>query len=275
MYQKYLVVASKKDTAGMNIANNLLQFRQNPILSSMGNSSSFDIYLVDESILHNENLDMGKISRYDFVIFASQHKSEKGEKSLSVHPTGNWGVAEYGGEDGKASRVSALFMKHIFETMHSVANKYELDKKYKLTLEVTHHGPLINKPSLFIEIGPQEEEWSDRRAGFIVAKTISEAVETFKSNKYREIAVGIGGPHYCPNFNKLQLSSNVAFSHIIPSYASPITEEMIKEAISKTEEELDFAVIDWKSFNAEDRQKIIDILQKNYISYKKVSEIDR
>ena len=31
--------------------------------------------------------------------------------------------------------------------------------KYKLTLECTHHGPLIEKPCVFIEIGSTETEW--------------------------------------------------------------------------------------------------------------------
>jgi len=36
---------------------------------------------------------------------------------------------------------------------------------------------LINKPCVFIEIGSTEEEWKDRRAGFVVAKTIKRAIE--------------------------------------------------------------------------------------------------
>ena len=35
MYQKYLIVASKKDVAGINITTQLSQFRKNPILSSI------------------------------------------------------------------------------------------------------------------------------------------------------------------------------------------------------------------------------------------------
>jgi D-aminoacyl-tRNA deacylase len=143
-------------------------------------------------------------------------------------------------------------------------------------MEVTHHGPLINKPCVFLEIGGGEDEWRDKRAAFCIAKALSEAIETFKENPYTEIAVGIGGPHYCPGFNKLQLDSNVAFAHIIPKYVSPITEEMIKEAIAKTVEEVDFVVLDWKGLgNSEERQKVLDILANNYIQYKKIQEIKK
>ena len=156
-----------------------------------------------------------------------------------------------------------------------ISEKFNL-KEYKLTLECTHHGPLINKPGIFIEIGSTENEWKDRKAGFIIAKTISEIIEEFKHNPYNEIAFGIGGPHYCPNFNKIQLKSNIALSHVIPQYALPLTDEMIKQAVEKTSEEIDFAVLDWKGLgNAEQRKQVTDILDKFYIPYKKTSEIKK
>jgi D-aminoacyl-tRNA deacylase len=109
-----------------------------------------------------------------------------------------------------------------------------------------------------------------------LARTIIKTIKGFEINKYREIAMGIGGPHYCPNFNKIQLKSNVAISHVIPEYALPFTEQMLKEAIAKTQEEIDFAVLDWKGIgNAEERQRIIQILEKNYISYKRTSQVEK
>ena len=145
-----------------------------------------------------------------------------------------------------------------------------------MTLECTHHGPLINKPCIFIEIGSTETEFTDRQAGFVIAKTIKDIIQEFKENPYNEVAIGIGGPHYCPNFNKLQLNSNVALSHIIPQYAFPLTEEMIKQAIDKTEEEVDFVLLDYKGLgNAEQRKQVLEILDKLYIQYKKTSEVEK
>ncbi len=273
MYQKYLIVASKKDKAGINITTQLSQFRENPVFSSMKQSPAFDFYLVDNEIIYTENLDLEKISQYDFIIFASKHKSEKKEKTLSIHAPGNWRDAELGGERGKVCKTSALFQKQIFEKLKTNADSYNL-KNYKVTLECTHHGPLINKPCIFIEIGSTEKEWEDRRAAFIIAKTISEIIKGFKENPYNEIAIGIGGPHYCPNFNKIQLKSNIALSHIIPQYSFPLTEEMIKQALEKTQEEVDFVLLDWKGLGrAEERQRIIDILDKLYIRYKRTNEV--
>lgn len=275
VYQKYLIVASKKDKAGINITTNLSQFRKNPVFSSIQKQGSgFDFYLVDEEIIFTKNLDLEKINKYDFIIFASKHKSEKGEKSLTIHAPGNFRNADLGGEAGKICKSSALFQKQMFEKLKKNAGEYNL--KYNVTLEATHHGPLIDKPCVFIEIGSTENEWVNRKAGFIIAKTINETILEFKENPYNEIAIGIGGPHYCPNFNKIQLKSNVAISHIIPQYVLPLTEDMIREAVEKTEDEIDFALLDWKGLgNAEQRQNVLDILDKLYLRYEKTSDVKK
>ena len=275
MYKKYLIIASKKDLAGINITTQLSQFRENPVLSSMKQSSAFDFYLIDEEVIYTENLDLEKIKQYDFVIFASKHKSEKRERTLSIHAPGNWRKNELGGEGGKICKTSALFQKQIFTKLMTNADKYHL-RDYKVTLECTHHGPLIDKPCIFIEIGSTENEWRDRKAAFVIAKTISEIINEFNENPYNEIAVGIGGPHYCPNFNKIQLKSNIAISHIIPEYALPLTEEMLKQAIEKTEEEIDFVLLDWKGLgHAGERKRILNILDTLYLQNKRTSEINK
>lgn len=275
MYKKYLVIASKKDRAGINITTQLSQFKENPVLSSMKQSPSFDFYLPDEEIIFTENLNLEKINQYDFIIFASRHESGKKEKTLSIHAPGNFRNAELGGEKEKICKTSALFQKQLFEKLKENMKFHNL-KDYKLTLESTHHGPLIDKPCIFVEIGSTETEWGDRRAGFVIAKTIRDIIQDFKENPYNEIAIGIGGPHYCPNFNKIQLNSNIAVSHIMPQYVLPLTREMVKEALEKTEEEVDFALLDWKGLgNSEKRQQILEILDELYIQYKRTSEIDK
>lgn len=275
MYKKYLIIASKQDRAGINITTQLSQFKKNPLLSSMGDKPSFDFYLREEEIICDENLDHEKINRYDFIIFASKHQSEKNEKTLSIHAPGNWSKVEYGGKEKKICSTSAIFQKQMFEKLNENAKKFNL-KDYQLTLEATHHGPLINKPCVFIEIGSTENEWRDPKAGFVIAETISKTIETFKENPYNEVAIAIGGPHYCPNFNKIQLNSNLAISHIVPQYILPINEEIVQEAINKTEEEVDFLLIDWKGLgNAEQRNQVLEILKKFPQQIRRTSEINK
>jgi D-aminoacyl-tRNA deacylase len=239
-----IIIASKKDPAGMNIIQNLKNL-----------NSTIPIHLVETEIINVENID--KNLEADFIIFASKHQSKAGTKSLSVHPIGNWTKAEFGGKDKTICPSSALTLKHFFQTL----NKNNTSEKYKTTLEATHHGPYIETPSLFIEIGSSPNEWKDKEVGKLIAKTIIEATET--KPKKADIAFGIGGPHYCPNFNPIQLNNKFALSHIIAQYALPITKETIEEAISKTTEKIKYAIIDWKGLGkAEQRTQTIEVLNK-------------
>lgn len=262
MFKNYLIVASKKDKAGTNITTALSQY------------GNYNFHLIDDDIT-THHYDSLRLNKYDFIIFASKHQSESKEKTLSIHAPGNWDQANMGGLPRKISPTSALFQKQFFENLHKNVKQHEL-KGYNVTLECTHHGPFIDKPCIFVEIGSTEFEWNDRRAAFVMAKTIQETIEKFEENPYREVAIGIGGPHYCPSFNKIQAESNVALSHIIPKYTLPLTEEMLKQAITKTNEEVDFAIIDWKGLgNSEQRQQALDMLDKMYIQYKKTGEIGK
>ncbi len=262
MLNKFLIVASKKDKAGVNITTSLSQYNK------------FDFSLCEKDILHKENLDLDKISKYDFIIFASKHKSKQKRKTLSVHIPGNWDKAKFGGEKGNVCMASSQFLKQSFEFLNKNARENNLD--YDITMECTHHGPLIDKPCMFIEIGSTEKEWKDRKAGFVIAKTIRETIENFKPNPYNENVVAIGGPHYCQSFNKIQLKSNLAISHTIPKYVFPLTKEMIKEAINKTKEEVDLVLLDWKGLgNAESRKNTTKILDELYLRYKKTSQVNK
>jgi D-aminoacyl-tRNA deacylase len=259
---KYLIVASKIDPASRNIVMNLMDLGR------------FEYHIIDGEMTKTENLDLAKIKNYDMVIFASRHSAQKKEKTLCVHSPGNFKEVWGGGEPGRLCPASALFQKKLFENLNIFAEESKL--KYKVTMEATHHGPLIDTPCVFIEIGSGPEEWRDKRASFVVAKTIRETIENFKPNPYREIAVGIGGPHYCASFNKIQARSNVAIAHVIPKYIQPIEEKMILEAVNQTIEEIDFVLVDWKGLGkAQDRDKVIEILEKNYLPWKKTGDIPK
>ncbi|MFW5847032.1 MAG: D-aminoacyl-tRNA deacylase [Nanoarchaeota archaeon] len=271
MKNKYLIVASKQDSAGINITTQLSQFYDI-------NGKSFKFYLIEDDILHTENLNLEKINNFDFIIFASMHKSEKRQKTLSIHAPGNWRKADYGGEKNKASLTSSLFNKFLFEKLQNNSKNSSI-QDYNITLEATHHGPLIDKPSVFIEIGSTEIQWKDSKAGFVIAKSIKDAIDKFENSgeiQYRETALGIGGTHYCPNFTKIQKSSNYALGHIIPLYSLPLSEEMISEALTKTLEEVDIILLDWKGLgNSIQRQQVLDVLDKLKLQYKRTSEVEK
>lgn len=272
---KFAVLHDKKDQA----SNNIISCLKEHFLPQMQ-----IIELAKESI-HSENIDKQKeLENFDFLIFATKHQSKENRNTLSLHAPGNWRNADYGGKPGKICKTSALALKYLFQKMQE--NKEEAKLNYELTLECTHHGPLIeNLPCLFIEIGTTQEQWQDKEAGKVIAKTIADfqhfqeyKTRLEKENKKIKSCLAIGGPHYAPNFSKIQLStkSNLAIGHIIPEYALPLSETMIAEVINKTQEHLDLILLDWKGCgNSESRNKILEILNKTGISHERTERIEK
>jgi D-aminoacyl-tRNA deacylase len=242
---KTIILASEKDLAGMNIIKNLKELK-----------CKIPIKIIPNELIFSENCD--KDLDADFIIFASKHQSEKEVHTLTVHPVGNWKNADFGGKSNKVCPSSSLILKHFFQ----ILSKNSKSLNYKVSLEATHHGPLINTPCLFIEIGSTKNQWEDKKAGEVIAKTIIESVNTFTKKNYFP-AIGFGGPHYCPNFNQIQLEDKYAISHIIPEYSLPLTESIIKEALDKSKEKVKFFIIDWKGLgNSEQRNQTLEILKK-------------
>jgi D-aminoacyl-tRNA deacylase len=272
---RFAILYSKKDEAGLNIAKQL----QNHFLPHVP-----ILELAKESIFC-ENIDeeLDELKSSDFIVFATKHQSKQGTKSLSLHAPGNWRNADFGGKQGKVCKTSSLVLKFLFERMQFHKNQDRLED-YELTMECTHHGPfLTNKPCLFIEIGSNEEGWKNLEASKVIAKTL-EDLQNFDAwkdkpeNKKIVSAIGVGGPHYCPNFNKIQLSikSKIAIGHIIPEYHLPLTESMLKEAIQKIQENTQTVVMDWKGCgNAECRQKVLDLCKKAGLEVIRTDRLDK
>tara|TARA_Y100000310_G_scaffold155538_1_gene155021 strand:- start:8976 stop:9770 length:795 start_codon:yes stop_codon:yes gene_type:complete len=263
---RFAVLYSKKDLAGINIAKQLNQISFTPNIPI--------IELKKESI-YSENIDkLPELRNIDFIIFATKHRSAKGEHSLSLHAPGNWRGAEYGGQAGKVCNTSTNILKYLFQNLNKIAEQEKISD-YHVTLECTHHGPLIDKPCCFIEIGSKEEQWQDKKAGRVIAKTIL-TLQNYKQDEKIIPTIGIGGPHYCPNFNKIQLNSKYATSHIIPEYALPLTKTMLKEAEQKTQEQIKQVIIDYKGCGkSEQRQEVIELIEKAGLKVIRTSEIKK
>ncbi len=251
----FAIVYCLEDEAAATIVDQLEEI--NPSLSRYAFSEK-------EHIIFHDHLD--KEVKEDFIIFASKHQSTQHNKTLTVHSIGNFGKAEFGGISEKLCNASAFVNKILFEELQKQAQ----GSKYQCTLEATHHGPYIEKPSCFIELGSTKEEWNDSQGGKIVASTINTFIESFKDKNTKELipAVGVGAGHYCPSFTKLQLSSPYAISHILPQYHMPFTEKMILELINKTLEK-PAIILDWKGIGKQEEKdhllKVLETLNLNYL----------
>lgn len=259
---KTAIIISKKDPAGMNIAECL----SNIALKNL----NAEVYEVEKESIFNEDIDR-KIDA-DLFIFATKHQSAKEIHSLSCHTPGNWSKAEEGGKDKKLCVAPAAYLKEIFLLLNNINNLGE----FEVTMECTHHGPYLEKPCFFIEIGSNEQQWNNKRAGEIIAKVIFEFLTKLKNNTLKEnykIAFAIGGTHYLAALNKFQLNSDIAIGHTCPKYQlSNLDEEMILQALNKTKEKVDFVLVDWKGLGKE-KQKIIYLLNKLKIEYKRTDQL--
>lgn len=183
----------------------------------------------------------------DFFIFASRHGSESAKPTLSTHCIGNWGKAELGGRDKQLVPTNAFLLKNYLLALQK--KKEETQLQYEVCLEVTHHGPFLSKPTVFIELGSSEKQWKDKQAAQAVAEVIINSTSLESNSKP---AIGIGGGHYCPEFSKLVLRTEYALGHICPGYALQHFDlEMLQKAIDCTQPKPEAIIFDEKGLGKE------------------------
>ncbi len=259
----YGIVVSKSDKVGTNAL---------PILLEKGFKKIDDfIWKKDDAILIERPEDVIYLERLDeladryqlgYLAIISRHKATKGIKTLSVHPTGNFGEAKYGGNPGELSVTFANGMQRVW---------LEMQKRnpgdYSVTLEVTHHGPTQYKtPLFFVEVGPSESEWNDLNA---VETLVDSILEGAKRKHKSDVAIGFGGGHYAPKFNPLE--ETVAFSHMCPKYnIGNVDKDKINQMVTKTWDGVDFAVIDENGIRGQDRVKIKSLLESVGLEYQMI-----
>lgn len=240
-----LVVASRKDVAGMNIAKYLF---------------GVDVKYVDEDILF-ANVKTEPDKR---VIFASRHKAESGRSSLTVHPTGNYASAEFGGKPKTLSHCNAQIMAQALGKLFEL-NK---DPNFEVTLECTHHGPYTEQESFFIEVGSKLKDWENEKACETVAKVIISILKN--KPKKRKVVIGFGGQHYPKKFTKLCLDEGLAFGHICPKYnIENLSPDLIKQMIERTHPRPERALIDKKSLKSR-QKRLVKSLCENVIETEEI-----
>lgn len=193
----------------------------------------------------------------DFFIVLSPHKSKANFKSLTVHIPGNWNIADYGGNPRTLNIAYPTIQKALLMKMHEKNAKYKLD--FSINYEVDHHGPTIEKPIIFVEIGSSVNEWKNQCAAKIIAETVFETIneKTNEKIKKQETFFGIGGGHYAPKFTKLAIEKDFAFGHILPKYSvDSIAQDTFQQAIEKSVEKIDGVAADKKGLNKNQYEKI-------------------
>lgn len=207
------VIISKQDLAGQNIKDHLER------------SGFKDIIEVEEDII------FAKVDLKEDLIFASRHKSESEIPTLTVHTTGIFNEdTTYGGKAFTLSQANPSKMRIAIEELMKL--KKEMNLSHEVCLEVTHHGPCLDTPMFFIEIGSNKDEWIKPENGDVITKAILNTIK--RQDKFINV-IGFGGPHYAKRFTEKMLKTNYAFGHICPKYMiASLTEDLIKQMIEKS-----------------------------------------
>ncbi|MCL4365081.1 MAG: hypothetical protein M1569_02005 [Candidatus Marsarchaeota archaeon] len=261
------IVCSSKDTASINSAN--------AIISSKGlRASSPGVYpygeielrVIDESLMHSEFLDeLGA----ELVIFLSSHNSASSVPALTVHSLGNWSsAARFGGLPRTLSVAAPAAMLMVLKGLASV------DIGLEKTYEATHHGPLLNTPSMFAEFGGNDETIHSKTIARAFADSVCRSAEQIAEAESEpgKVVMGIGCTHYPQKFTRLALDKEYAFSHILPKYSLSDmgSIDVIDQAATKSSDRPESAIIDWKSIGSDLRTRIIKKLDSIGIGYERI-----
>lgn len=154
----------------------------------------------------------------DAVWFLSKHRAASGQPSLTVHPIGNHGEARFGGGDGALSPAAPRDMGALLRRLRAYRDAHDLP--HQVTYEATHHGPLMQQPSLFVEIGSDEAWYDDEPSGRALAAAVTDVLDgKGRLADDAPVLVGVGGGHYAPRHNDKALAGEADFGHILPAYA--------------------------------------------------------
>lgn len=263
--------------AGPNIKKHLLElgewveegsFEGKVVYRKTSGHHDVRLFTTEKSCLELDDYDKLIASwgfKLDALIIATTHRSTAGTPSFSVHPIGNWtDEAKFGGEPNTITATPARLMRACIDALikHNTT-------EHLVTMEATHHGPILRAPTMFVEIGSDEIAWKTPEHGKIVAMALLDVID--HAIKDYVVAFGIGGPHYCPNFVSVMKKSDYAIGHICAKYGlEGLDEKMLLDAIKKSEARC--VLLDWKGMG-EHKDRIIAILEQNKIEWKKTKHV--
>ncbi len=222
------------------------------------------------SLVNADSLDsMG----FSHILFLSKHYSSAGIVSFTAHSLGNWNSeAMVGGKPGALSTAAPELVRLCMMNL-----KKSAPETINTVLETTHHGPLLDTPCTFIELGGNDHAINDIKLAEILGKAAADSAFALAecNSGYNHVAIGLGGNHYPSKFTKLCTEKGYAFGHIMPSHAFINDDgtdniEMISQAATRSDREPEFAVIEWKSFNSIVRNKVLKKLGDMGMDYERV-----
>jgi len=256
-----LLIAYQSDPAGSNMASFIS--KQMKKEDEIYHGNDFDLVIISTPAISADWLE--EKYHYDGYVFLSKHASESGTLALTCHSTGNFGDAMFGGFPRQVAiphpHLQKSYMKRLWEERDNFS-------KFDITIEATHHGPTaLSKPTLFIEIGTTEKEWTDRNLCESVAQIILK--EMSESQKKCDVAICFGGTHYPSKFNKELLEGDFALGTVIPKHGLDDLDKNLFDHVVKRNSEAKFALVDWSGLG-NNKQKIVEMINSTNLEMIKI-----
>ncbi len=213
-----LLVCSTPDIPSVNMKESLLSFHD---WEDMGEKGGFSFLSYEDTVMvtipdmhiRHESLDREVEDlgfSIDEIIVMSKHSAKSGTPALTAHPIGNYHENEFGGREGALVKANPALMT---DALRRIVQRNDMPEN-QLCFEVTHHGPWLDKPTFYIEVGSVQEQWENKHAAEILAHVIEE----LDPHPEYPVAVGMGGGHYAPRFTEVALNYKVNFGHMLPNY---------------------------------------------------------
>ncbi len=230
----------------------------------IGGNHDYQMVQLDEAPIYTDG---GKLSGSDLVVFISKHSSAKGVSSFTVHSCGNWGTsADLGGLPKNLCRSDPIAMWKMLVSLKK-ENTYD---DVAVTYEATHHGPSIDVPCMFVEVGGNEAALNNKGYANVLARAIRRSITDVDTDAGKpKIAIGIGGMHYPEKFTRLALEGKMAFSYIMSRYNIGNV-DMIERAVNMSTIRPEVAAIEWKSLKAGEREAALGALDAIGLQYERI-----
>ncbi|MDH3611331.1 MAG: D-aminoacyl-tRNA deacylase [Nitrosopumilus sp.] len=247
-----LLVAYQDDSAGNNMATFLSQKMKKD--GEIFRGENYDLLLIPTPAISADWLE--EKYDYDGFIFLSKHAAESGVLALTCHSTGNFSDAKFGGNTKQIAIPHPNIQKKYLQTLWEKKSQFS---EFQITIEATHHGPTaLNKPTIFIEIGTTNKQWTDvslcNSVAFLVDKVLSEKIPSYP------IAICFGGTHYPEKFNEELLNGKFALGTVMPKHALENLDKNMFSHILNRNQTAKTALLDWKGLGS-NKKKVIDLLE--------------
>ncbi|MGQ0606458.1 MAG: D-aminoacyl-tRNA deacylase [Candidatus Nitrosotenuis sp.] len=247
-----LLVAYEQDPAGYNMAKFISDRMKKDGDIFRGNN--FDLVIIQSPAISADWLEQKY--HYDGFVFLSKHAAQSGDLALTCHSTGNFAGAQFGGNERQVAIPHPHLQKSYMQKLHQNKSSFS---DFQITIEATHHGPTaLSKPTIFIEIGTTEKQWTDESLCNSVANLVMEVF----SEQIQEspVAICFGGTHYPEKFTEELIRGKHALGTVIPKHALEFLDEELFSHIMSQNKQAKTALLDWGGLGSQ-KQKVLDLLK--------------